>query len=67
MNDPIIQNEVALNYLNTLFGKAIFFKDLEKVHQLNVLRHTVYYEKDFDYEAVLKILGEIEEKLKRYE
>jgi len=67
MNDAIVQNEVVLNFLNTLFSKAMFFKDDEMICELNKLRHHIYYEKDFDYELILSELKVMEVKLKRYE
>ena len=64
--NTIIQIEVALNFLNTLFGKAIYFNDNKIIDELVVLRHNIYYG-DFNYDLFLKNLQDIEIKLKKYD
>lgn len=60
MNDKVLQTEVIFNFLNTLFGKAIFLKDIKTVNELSLLRHDLYYGDDFDYEIILKKIKIIE-------
>lgn len=67
MNDKVIQIEVALNFLNTLFGKAVYFKDAEAINELNVLRRGIYHDDDFVYERIIQMLQDREIKLQRHE
>ena len=64
MNDKVIEIEIALNFLNTLFAKAIYLNDFKVVNEINMLRHSVYYGDSFNYEATLKKLQMIEKELK---
>jgi len=66
MDDKVMQIEVILNFLNTLFAKAVSFKDEEVTNKLNLIRHDVYHG-DFVYELFLAKLQEIEVILKKYE
>ncbi len=66
MNDKIIQIEVALNFLNTLFAKAIYFSDKKMIKEIELLRRNIYYG-DFEYDSFLKKLQEVEKKLNQYE
>jgi hypothetical protein len=59
MNDTITQIEVVLNFLNTLFAKAINFKKVHIVNELSALRREIYYGDNFDYELTLKKLQDI--------
>lgn len=67
MVSKTIQIEVVLNFLNTLFSKAIFYKDKEMIGELNHLRHNIYYGEDFVYEDLLTKLQNIELKLESHE
>ena len=67
MNDKVIQIEIMLNFLNTLFAKAVFLKNNELINELNILRHDIYYGDNFNYELIIKKLQYIEIKLKIYE
>ena len=64
--DPIIQIEIALNYLNDLFAKSVAFKDGEIIKELNALRHQIYYG-DFEYENTKAELNKLDKELKKYE
>ena len=65
--DKIIQVEIILNLLNTIFGRAICDKDTEVVKELSLLRHEIYYGDNFDYGLILKQLEDKEKVLKQYE
>jgi hypothetical protein len=67
MQDKVIQIEVALNFLNTLFGKAIYFKNKDIVDKLSSLRRSIYYKDDFEYYLFLEQLQSIEVQLKKYD
>ncbi len=65
--DPIIQIEIALNFISTLRAQAIAFKDKEIADELFSIRHSIYYEKEFDYESIIKKLQEIQKKLEIFD
>lgn len=65
--DAIIQLEVLLNLLNTVFGKAVYYKDYVMVKRLSTIRHTIYYTNDYVYESLLKELHGLDLELNKYE
>jgi hypothetical protein len=67
MNDQIIQIEVALNFLNTLFSKAVYFNDMTSINKLNDIRYDIYYGNLFNYDTCIKNLKYIEGLLNKYE
>lgn len=67
MNDLVIQLEVSLNFLNTLFSKAMYYNDTKAVNNLCSLRKSIYYEDNFVYEIILKKLQETEIELRQYD
>lgn len=64
--DTVLQTELILNMINTLFGKAIFFQDAHVIKELSQLRHSVYYA-HYHYDEVLKHLEKIDIILQAYE
>ncbi len=65
--DKVLQIEILLNMINTLLGKAIYFKDNILINDLQFIRHNVYYEDVFEYNSLLERLSVIDKKLKEYE
>ena len=59
MDDPIIQVEVALNFVNSLLAKAVYFKDDDFRKELSGIRHSIYYDGDFNHESIIKKLQDI--------
>ncbi len=62
MTDNTLQTEVLLNMLNTVFAKAVYFKNLELIEKLSLMRHRIYYG-NFDYVDNIKTLKEINDNL----
>lgn len=62
--EEVLQIELLLNFTNTLFVKAVAFKDVEIINELHNIRHGIYYDKDFNYECILEKLKSIDIKLK---
>ena len=62
----ILQIEVLLNMLNTVFAKAVHFKNDELIKELHTLRHKIYYE-NFNYEESLNLLKKADIELSKYE
>lgn len=64
--DRVLQIEVLLNWLNTLFAKSSCFDDIESIDELHLLRKQIYY-KDFDYDITSQALEKISDRLKKYD
>ena len=54
MTDKVLQIEVILNFLNTLFGKAISLHNTKITNELSLIRKNIYYGDDFEYDVILK-------------
>ncbi len=63
--DSILQIELLLNLLNTLFGKAMFYKDYATTNELSLIRRRIYYG-DCEYNSTLESLKQISTKLNVY-
>jgi hypothetical protein len=61
--DEVIQIEIVLNFLNTLFAKAVYFNDEPIRKELADFRHEIYYEKRFNYESSIEKLQAISKEL----
>lgn len=64
--DDVLRIELLLNMINTLFGKAVFFKDTKIIDELTDIRHEIYYD-TFHYDISLEKLSKVAIKLKKYE
>lgn len=62
-----MQIEIILNFLNTLFGKAVYYKDDKIIGELSTLRRSIYYGGEFDYDSIFKQLKDKENELNKYE
>jgi hypothetical protein len=62
----ILKVETLLNMFNTVFAKAVYFKDDKAIAKLVTLRHSIYYT-DFNFEETQNTLNEIDLSLKEYE
>lgn len=62
--EEVSQIELLLNFTNTLFAKAIAFKDAEMIEELYKTRRGIYYDDEFNYEKILGKLKESDIKLK---
>lgn len=60
MTDKVLQIEVILNFLNTLFGKAISLHNTKITNELSLIRKNIYYGDDFEYDVILKKLQALE-------
>jgi hypothetical protein len=64
--DNVLEIEVVLNMLNTVFAKAVFFNDVSVISKLNTMRHNIYYG-EFNYESYLSLLKETDKYLQKYD
>ena len=57
MNSPdkILEVEILLDRINTLFAKSVYHKNSALIEKLNSLRQEIYY-KELDYEKILNAL-----------
>ena len=49
--DRILETEILLSSINTVFSKSVALKDAVAIQKLNKLRHQVYYT-DCDFERI---------------
>ena len=64
--DNVLQIEIALNMLNTLFAKAVAFKDDKTFYELYKIRNKIYYG-DFNYDSTIESLKKIKNFLNKYD
>ncbi|MCF7844189.1 hypothetical protein K9M47_04880 [Candidatus Gracilibacteria bacterium] len=67
MDDPVIQIEVALSFVNTLLAKTTAFKDEKHAQELRTIRYGIYHGDDFNYEEIIEKLKKIDTELKKYD
>jgi hypothetical protein len=64
--DSVVQTEVLLNMINTLFSQAVCFHDESSIKELHDIRHQVYYG-NYEYGSLVQTLQRIQSTLKKYE